>query len=66
MALCAGLRSDRSRLTTTVDADAQAPGPIVSGAGPGWPTRLSPGDFVLMSTTPGSPSAPAALTATGA
>jgi hypothetical protein len=26
-------------------AAARAPGPIVSGAGPGWPARLSPSDF---------------------
>jgi hypothetical protein len=57
LALCAACAATAAA-TTTVDADAQAPGPILSGAGPGWPARLSPGDFVAHVDNPWFPLRP--------
>ena len=45
---------------------AQTPGPIKSGAGPGWPKTLSPSDFVSRVDSPISRSSPAASIATRA
>jgi hypothetical protein len=43
---------------TPANAGPKAPGPIRSGAGPGWPATLSPGDFVGRVTNPWFPLRP--------
>ena len=42
----------------TTPAGAQTPGPIKSGAGPGWPATLSPSDFVRRVDNPWFPLKP--------
>ncbi len=47
-----------SAATATTQTGSSAPGPIKSGAGPGWPATLSPSDFVARVDNPWFPLQP--------
>ena len=52
LAVCSALAGGAAATSPTLAATPAA-GPIMSGAGPGWPATLSPSDFVARVTTPG-------------
>ncbi len=57
LAVCCALTGGAAAISPTLAATPAA-GPIMSGAGPGWPATLSPSDFVHRVTNPWFPLQP--------